>query len=94
MKCSKFLNNDDLCLNIIGILIRRYRIFKFVFNDDEYYIVEDFNIGCEINFYFKVFKFINVDDFIKNFFRKMGVRVNDIENKLENLYIKYRKVVS
>lgn len=76
-----------------GTLIRRHRIPKPAPNDDEYYTAEDFNIGCEINLYSKVFKLTNADDFTKNFLRKMGVRVNDIENKPENPYTKYRKAM-
>lgn len=94
IKCGRSSNNDDICLNTTGTLIRRHRIPKPAPNDDEYYTAEDFNIGCEINLYSKVFKLTNADDFTKNFLRKMGVRVNDIENKPENPYTKYRKAVS
>lgn len=88
------VRNYVIMLNVTGTLIRRHRIPKPAPHDDEYYTAEDFNIGCEINLYSKVFKLTNADDFTRNFLRKMGVRVNDSENKPENPYTKYRKAVS
>ena len=37
-----------------GTIIRRHRIPKPAPRDDEYYTVEDFNIGNEITFYGKL----------------------------------------
>ena len=37
-----------------GTIIRRHRIPKPAPNDEEYYTVEDFNIGNEITFYGKL----------------------------------------
>lgn len=80
--------------HFIGTLIRRHRIAKPAPNDDEYYSVEDFNIGKEINLYSKVFKLTDSDEFTKNFLKKLGVRVSTESGIPSNPYTNYRKAVS
>ena len=77
-----------------GTLIRRHRIPKPPPNDDEFYTVEDFNLGAELNMYSKVFKITECDDFTRNFMRKLGVRIPDSSSIPSDPYSSYRKAVS
>lgn len=77
-----------------GTLIRRHRVPKPPPNDDEFYTIEDFNVGKEISLYSKVFKITNCDEFTRNFLRKLGVKVNVPDENPADPYTKYRKSVS
>ena len=81
-------------LYITGTLIRRHRVPKPPPNDDEFYTIEDFNVGKEISLYSKVFKITNCDEFTANFLRKLGVKVNVPADLPGDPYTKYRKAVS
>ncbi|XP_076099003.1 EF-hand domain-containing family member C2-like isoform X1 [Mytilus galloprovincialis] len=74
-----------------GTLIRRHRVPKPPPNDDEFYTIEDFNVGKEISLYSKVFKITNCDEFSRNFLRKLGVKVNVPDENPADPYSKYRK---
>lgn len=78
----------------LGTLIRRHRIPHPPPNDDTFYIVEDFNVGLEVNLYSRVFKITGCDEFTQNFLRKLGVRVNQPVGTPEDPHTKYRKAVS
>ncbi|KAK3586545.1 hypothetical protein CHS0354_022677 [Potamilus streckersoni] len=76
-----------------GTLIRRHRIPKPPPNDDEFYTVEDFNLDVEINLYSKVFKITGCDEFTRNFLKKLGVRIPEVNNAPEDPYTRYRKAI-
>ena len=78
----------------LGTLIRRHRIPKPPPNDDDFYTVEDFNIGAELNMYSKVFKITECDEFTSNFLRKLGVRMPQSSSIPSDPYSSYRKAVS
>jgi hypothetical protein len=63
-------------------------------NDDEFYTVEDFNVGEELNLYSRVFKITNCDQFTTNFLTKLGVRIGQREQVPEDPYSGVRKAVS
>jgi len=60
-----------------GTIIKRHRIAKPAPDDDQFYTVEDFNIGNELILYGKKFKLCDGDDFTKNFLKKLGVKVGE-----------------
>jgi len=74
-----------------GTIIRRHRIPKPAPNDEEYYTVEDFNIGNEITFYGKRFKLCDSDAFTKNFLYKLGVKIGEPCEIPPNPYSKLRE---
>ncbi|XP_078612386.1 EF-hand domain-containing family member C2-like [Branchiostoma floridae x Branchiostoma japonicum] len=74
-----------------GTLIRRHRIPLPPPNEDEYYTVEHFNVGKEIEFYGRTFKLTNCNQFTANFLRKLGVQVNLPENTPSDPYSGYRQ---
>ena len=78
----------------LGTLIRRHRIPKPPPNDDDFYTVEDFIIGAELNMYSKVFKITECDEFTSNFLRKLGVRMPQSSSIPSDPYSSYRKAVS
>ncbi|XP_045448004.1 EF-hand domain-containing family member C2-like [Melitaea cinxia] len=59
-----------------GTLISRQRI-RLPFSTDLYYDVLDLNIGREIQFYGKVFKIVNCDNFTRVFLNRLGINVPD-----------------
>ncbi|XP_064639145.1 EF-hand domain-containing family member C2-like [Lineus longissimus] len=76
-----------------GTLIRRHRIPRSPPNDEEFYNVEDFNIGKEICLYSRVFKLTGCDEFTQNFLCKLGVRVNQPDGAPVDPYMGYRKAM-
>jgi len=76
-----------------GTLIRRHRVPRPPPNEDEFYTAEDFNIGCEINLYSKVFKITDCDQFTQNFLRKMGTNVQRPNKPPSDPYMNYRKAM-
>ena len=77
-----------------GTIIRRHRIPKPPPNDDDFYTVEDLNVGVELNLYSKVFKVTGCDEFTNNFLKKLGVRIGQGESTPGDPYSGYRKAVS
>ena len=63
-------------------------------NDDQFYTVEDFNIGRELTLYGRVFKLTACDEFTRNFLTKLGVRVPPPDGTPEDPYSDHRKAVS
>jgi hypothetical protein len=60
-----------------GVLIKRQKIPK---NDREFYSLEDFNIGTEVNFFGKNIRIVNCDRFTTNFFsEQLGIELNPPE---------------
>jgi len=76
-----------------GTLIKRHRIPKPAPYDDQFYTVEDFNVGKEIMLYARVFKLTGCDDFSKNFLRKLGVRVSIPASNPDDPYMDHRKAM-
>ncbi|XP_070539329.1 EF-hand domain-containing family member C2-like [Ptychodera flava] len=74
-----------------GTLIRRHRIPLPPPNDDQFYTVEDFNVGKEINLYSRTFKITSCDQFTYNFLRKLGVRVSLPADTPDDPYTSHRK---
>lgn len=76
-----------------GTLIRRHRIPRPPPHDDEFYTVEDFNVGQEITLYSRTFKITGCDEFTHNFLRKLGVRVHIPESQPTDPYMTHRKAM-
>lgn len=74
-----------------GTLIRRHRIPLPPPNDEQFYTVENFNVGQEIMLYSRTFKITGCDDFTHNFLRKLGVRVNNPDQIPSDPYTDHRK---
>ncbi|BFZ06219.1 hypothetical protein BsWGS_09258 [Bradybaena similaris] len=102
--CKIYLYLEDDSIQVIeprlrnaaiaqGTIIRRHRIPRPPPNEDEFYTVEDFNIGSEINLYSKVFKITDCDQFTQNFLRKMGTNVQRPNKLPEDPYMISRKAL-
>lgn len=76
-----------------GTLIRRHRIPLPAPGDEEFYTVEHFNVGKEMNFYSRIFKITGSDEFTHNFLRKLGVRVTPSSTTPGDPYTDHRKEV-
>ncbi|XP_074657538.1 EF-hand domain-containing family member C2-like [Tubulanus polymorphus] len=74
-----------------GTLIRRHKIMRPPPNDDEFYNVDDFNVGSELAMYGRTFKLTGCDEFTYNFLKKLGVRVNAPSSTPGDPYTSYRK---
>lgn len=103
-QCKIFFYLEDDSIQVIeprfknagvpqGTIIRRHRIPRPPPNDDDFYTVEDFNVGTEINLYNRVFKIINCDEFTFNFLKKLGVRVGQCEEIPNDPYSNSRKAM-
>ena len=80
--------------SFLGTIIRRHRIPKPKPYDDQFYTIEDFNVGNEITFYARTFKLTSCDEFTQNFLKKLGVRVNIPDSAPKDPYTQHRKAVS
>ncbi|CAH1781543.1 unnamed protein product [Owenia fusiformis] len=76
-----------------GTLIRRHRIPRPPPHDDQFYTVEDFNVGNEITLYSRTFKITGCDEFTHNFLRKLGVRTKVPESQPGDPYMTHRKAM-
>jgi len=65
------------------IFLKRHRIPK---NENEFYGVQDLNIGQEVNFYGRVFRLTDCDTFTRNFLSKIGIEVHDPGNMPHDPY--------
>ena len=77
-----------------GTLIRRHRIPLPPPHDEEFYTVEHFNVGKEIQLYSKTFKITDCDEFTQNFIGKLGVRIGQQDSIPKDPYSNARKEVS
>lgn len=74
-----------------GTLIRRHRIPRPPPNEDQFYTVEDFNVGNQIVMYSKIFQIVDCDGFTRNFLRKLGVKVRDPLDMPSDPYTEHRE---
>lgn len=77
-----------------GTIIRRHRIAKPEPESDQYYTVDDFNVGKNFTAYGKTFRLVACDPFTANFLRKLGVRLGEPEPIPDDPYSVHRKAVS
>lgn len=96
MKYCQLIYRIVTIILLPGTLVRRHRIPRPPPHDDQFYRVEDFNIGQEINLYSRVYKITGGDPFTHNFLRKLGVKVGDEakDTQPHDPYTRYRKAVS
>ncbi|KAK7090027.1 EF-hand domain-containing family member C2-like isoform X2 [Littorina saxatilis] len=103
-KCKIYFYLEDDSIQVIeprfknagvpqGTIIRRHRVPRPPPNDDDFYTVEDFNVGNELNLYSKVFKITGCDDFTHNFLKKLGVRIGQPASAPGDPYMGYRKAM-
>ena len=60
-----------------GTLVRRHRIPKPSPIDDQFFTVQDLNVGANVTLYGRYFSIFSCDPFTRGFLVKMGVRVPD-----------------
>ena len=72
-----------------GTLIRRHRI-NLPGKDDEYYTVDQFNVGETVELYERKFKLTDCDEFTKSFLTRLGVKVEKPEKVPEDPYTRLR----
>ena len=88
------LDSRVLFALLLGTLIRRHRVPRPPPYDNDFYTVEDFNVGAQITLYSKTFHITGCDTFTQNFLQKLGVRVNQMVKGPEDPYMSHRKAVS
>lgn len=76
-----------------GTVIKRHKIPKPAPHDDEYYTVEDLNVGNEIVLYSRHFKLTDCDQFTANFLKKMGVDIGQPLQIPDDPYMNHRKAL-
>lgn len=74
-----------------GTLIRRHKIPRPPPHDDQFYTVEDFNVGAQITLYSRTFKMTGCNEFTQKFLRKLGVRVNPSQEIPNDPFMNHRK---
>ena len=57
---------------------------------DAYYTWEDFNIGININFFERIFRIVDADEFTKEFYSYMGVPLSTPEPMPVDNYEKFK----
>lgn len=77
-----------------GTILRRHRIAKPPPNDEQFFNVDDFNVGKEISLYGRTYRLTSCDEFTQNFLRKLGVKVALPEKIPGDPYSNVRKAVS
>ncbi|GLG95505.1 Uncharacterized protein GBIM_02452, partial [Gryllus bimaculatus] len=60
-----------------GCLISRKRIPFPAPRNREFYDILDFNIGCAVELYGRIFKITNCDRFTRTFLNRLGISVPD-----------------
>ena len=84
--CKIFFYLEDDSLQVIephvknsgipqGTLIRRHRVPLPAPRDDEFFTVDQFNVGAELILYGHKYKLINCDAFTRNFLSRLGCTV-------------------
>ncbi|ODM96665.1 EF-hand domain-containing family member C2 [Orchesella cincta] len=58
-----------------GQIIRRHRIPLPSPCEDQFYTLEHFNVGCEVNLYGKIFYICGCDGFTRSFLNRLGISV-------------------
>ena len=82
----------SLFVDLTGTLVRRHRIPKPAPHDDQFYTVDDFNVGAEVTIYGRTFMLFTCDGFTKTFLTKLGVRVGEDVTPPIDSYSSTRKV--
>lgn len=72
------------------IFLKRHRIPK---STNDFYSLQDLNIGAQPNFYGRVFRLVDCDEFTRNFLDKIGVTVGEPEALPEDPYNKNRDAI-
>ena len=73
-----------------GTLLKRHRIPKPAPQDEEFYGVDDFNVGGEVTFYGRTFRLCDCDEFTRKFLTKLGIRVGEPEAMPDDPYTSHR----
>lgn len=74
-----------------GVFIRKHRIPKA---EGEFYTWQDFNLGINLNFYGRVFRICDCDDFTRGFYSDQGVQLNSREDFPDDHFNKARVMVN
>jgi len=103
-KCKIYFYLEDDSIEVIephvknsgipqGTLIRRHRIPLPAPNDDDFYTVDSFNVGSEVELYGRKFKLVSCDTFTRNFLTKLGVNVGEMHHSPEDPYGRLREEI-
>lgn len=82
-----YLNDDTIYITEMrqensgipqGVFLKRQKIPRKV-NTTDYYTYKDFNLAVNMNFYERIFRIVDADEFTKKFFYDLGIRLNQPE---------------
>jgi len=101
-KCKIYFYLEDDSIQVIephvknsgipqGTLMRRHRVPLPAPMDDDFYTVDQFNVGNEVTLYGRKFKLTDCDQFTKTFLTKLGVRVGDDQTAPNDPYSRLRE---
>ena len=78
-----------------GQIVRRHRVPLPSPCEDQFYTLEHFNVGCEVNLYGKVFYICACDGFTRKFLNRLGISVpQNMEMPLDQATEKIKDVIS
>eukprot|EP00047_Mylnosiga_fluctuans_P003412 m.228993 g.228993 ORF g.228993 m.228993 type:complete len:742 (-) comp11834_c0_seq1:88-2313(-) len=76
-----------------GTLLRRHRVPKPAPNDDQFYTVDDFNVGKDITIYGRLYTLFACDPFTRTFLTKLGVRVPEDSSAPADAFTETRRTL-
>lgn len=74
-----------------GVFVKKHRIPK---GDGSHYTWEDFGIRVNMNFYGRVFRVVDADEFTRNFYADQGVDLPRAESYPDDNFDKTRLMVN
>lgn len=75
-----------------GLFIKRQKITKKLGDNSSFYTWEDLQIGININFFERVFRIVDADDFTKEFYNYIGTPLNQPETLPVDSYDTYKQL--
>ncbi|EDQ91296.1 uncharacterized protein MONBRDRAFT_15233, partial [Monosiga brevicollis MX1] len=73
-----------------GKLLRRHRVPKPAPNDDDFFKVDDFNLGEQVTFYGRTFMIVDCDAFTRDFLTRLGFEVGEAQPMPDDPYARLR----
>eukprot|EP00741_Cyanophora_paradoxa_P023424 tig00021582_g22628.t1 len=76
-----------------GVFLKRHRVPKAA-NPNDFFTLQDLNIGTEVTFYGRTFRIYNCDPFTRSFYEKLGIELGEPEEAPSDAYQTLRTVMT